>query len=243
MFNSTLLLDDQEDDKNNGWLATLCDISLLILTFFILILSMSSLDSAKFDSSFSAIRDTFGGDEKKSITNKSTTNEADAVNFLKVHEEMVAAQKNIFNAIRSFITENAINDKLQATFDDGIITLKLPSEALFGPGSEVLTNEGKKVLLKLRDLFLKNREQSINIKGYTDNSPVAPGARFHNNWELSALRAVNVLRELINDGIEATRMTATGLGDLDPLVPNDTPENRAQNRRVEFILERRVTNK
>lgn len=239
---NTSLLSDDDDDKSDGWLATLCDISLLLLTFFILILSMSSLDKEKFDSSFSAIRDTFGGDQQKNITTKQTMKESEVADFLKLREEMIAAQKNTFDAIRSFIKEHALGDNIKATFDNGIITLRLPDEVLFAPGSEQLTPQGEKALSQLRDLFLKNREQSINIKGYTDNSSVSEGARFRNNWELSALRAVNVLRKLLQGGIEATRMTATGLGDLDPLAPNDTPENRAQNRRVEFILERKVTN-
>lgn len=237
-----LLLSDDEEERNDGWLATLCDISLLLLTFFILILSMSSLDTAKFDNSFNAIRDTFGGDQQKNISEKQTIKESEIADFLKLHEEMVAAQKNTFDAIRSFITEHALGDNIKATFDNGIITLRLPDDVLFAPGSEVLTPQGEEALSQLRDLFLKNREQSINIKGYTDNSSVTEGARFRNNWELSALRAVNVLRKLLQSGIEATRMTATGLGDLDPLAPNDTPENRAQNRRVEFILERKVGN-
>lgn len=235
-----LFVDEQENENTDGWLATLCDISLLLLTFFILILSMSSLDKEKFNESFSSIRDTFGGNQEKNITNKQNTNENEAEHLVKLYEKTIEAQRNTFNAIRSFITQNAIEDKLQATFDDGVITLRLPSEVLFAPGSEKLTPKGLNVLLKMRDLFLKNREQSINIKGYTDNSPIPAGARFQNNWELSALRAVNVLRELLNAGVEATRMTATGLGDLEPLAPNDTPENKAQNRRVEFILERKV---
>lgn len=58
---------------------------------------------------------------------------------------------------------------------------------------------------------------TVNIKGYTDDSAIPEGARFKNNWELSALRAVNVLRWLVEHGIDPLRVTATGMGDLNPV--------------------------
>ena len=80
----------------------------------------------------------------------------------------------------------------------------------------------------------------INLKGYTDDVLPSPTARFRDNWELSAMRAVNVLRLMVELGLNPNRMTATGLADLEPLLPNTSPENRAQNRRVEFVLEKIV---
>ena len=99
------------------------------------------------------------------------------------------------------------------------------------------------MLRSLLNIFMQERDQTINIKGYTDNSPVPPGKRYKDNWELSALRAVNVLRWFVDAGVPIVRLTATGMGDLNPLFPNDTPENQARNRRVEFSLERQVRSK
>ncbi len=232
---------DDDNESNDSWLTTFCDISLLLLTFFILVLSMSTINKQKFRESFSAIRDTFGGDQQMHTSSELEQQlQEQALDLLRLQEEMIAAQKNTFDSVRTFITQNALEKDMQATFDDGIITLRLPSEVLFDPGSDKLNPRGIEVLKTMRDFFIKNREQSINIKGYTDDSPIPPDSRYENNWELSALRAVNVLRQLLSEGIEATRMTATGLGDLEPLAPNDTPENKAQNRRVEFTLERKV---
>jgi chemotaxis protein MotB len=87
---------------------------------------------------------------------------------------------------------------------------------------------------------VKNKAQTINIKGYTDDLKPSSSSRYRDNWEISALRAVNVLRYYIEHGIESQRLTATGLGDLDPLMPNTNEANRSQNRRVEFVFERRV---
>ena len=82
-------------------------------------------------------------------------------------------------------------------------------------------------------------EYTINIKGHTDDIPIAT-ERFPSNWELSAVRATTVLKYLIGKGISARRLTATGYGDSDPLVPNTSDRNRAVNRRVEFVLEKKA---
>ena len=116
--------------------------------------------------------------------------------------------------------------------------LRLPSEVLFAPGSAELTAQGREAVATLKNFFIKNADQTINIKGYTDDVP--PRGRYADNWELSSMRAVNVLRYLLDLGLSAERMTATGLSDLEPLYPNTTPENRAKNRRVEFVLEKSV---
>ncbi|MFQ5717156.1 MAG: flagellar motor protein MotB [Nitrospinales bacterium] len=77
----------------------------------------------------------------------------------------------------------------------------------------------------------------MNIQGHTDDVPVAT-ERFPTNWELSAARATAVLRFFIDKGIEPKRLTATGYADIFPLFSNDTEQGRAQNRRVEFVLEK-----
>lgn len=238
-----LLPDDDDESEGGGdsWMGTFCDMSLLLLTFFILLLSMSTMDVRKFKESFSAIRDTFGGDAMKTIKfDRTEQPDKVSLDMMLLYQEMIEQQKKTFNEVQSFLTQNAIDDKIKATLDEGVITLLVPSEVLFDAGSETIKSSGLGFMRTLRDMFLKNREQDINIRGYTDNSPLPAGARFHDNWELSSLRAVNVLRELLNGGIEAVRLTATGLGDLNPLAPNTSESERAKNRRVEFILQRRV---
>ena len=74
------------------------------------------------------------------------------------------------------------------------------------------------------------------VAGHTDNIPIST-KRFRSNWELSSARAVTVVHALLRDpGVDATRVLVEGHADSQPLAPNDTPENRARNRRVELIL-------
>jgi chemotaxis protein MotB len=127
-----------------------------------------------------------------------------------------------------------------AHFDKGIITLRVPSDVMFAPGQVELTTQGVAVLRDLKDLLIKHADQRINIRGFTDDVRPSGNSRFKDNWEISAMRSVNVLRVLMSLGMEPTRLTATGLADLEPLFPNNSTENRARNRRIEITLEKRV---
>jgi chemotaxis protein MotB len=158
----------------------------------------------------------------------------------RLHEQAVAMQTRAFSDIRAFIAQNAMEAGIEAVLEECFITLRLPESMFFTPGDEQLLPVGILTLNTLKDLFIMQNQQRIHIRGYTDDSPPPPGARFKDNWELSALRAAHILRHLLAQGIEPWRLTATGFGELEPIFPNTTEANRAKNRRVEFVLERRL---
>lgn len=248
-------MSDLDDDDDNGgmevddsWMGTFSDLCLLLLTFFILLCSMSTIEVIKFKSVFGSMREAFGGIQTEDLESGATRDSQEKAKqeeqamqqFMRVREELLEAQRRSYNEIRSFITTKGMEGEVSAVFDEGIITLSVPASVLFARGEEELSPEAGPALQALLHVFMGERDQNINIKGYTDNSPVPPGKRYKNNWELSALRAVNVLRWFVDAGVPIVRLTATGMGDLNPLFPNDTPENQARNRRVEFSLERQV---
>jgi chemotaxis protein MotB len=117
------------------------------------------------------------------------------------------------------------------------------SEVLFPPGSADLQPEG---LEQLRQLAQVIREIArdippdvpwiLRVDGHADRTPIAPGGRFASNWELSAARAINVVRLLSLLGVPENRLAATGFGEFQPLDPADTPEAYARNRRIELRL-------
>jgi chemotaxis protein MotB len=91
----------------------------------------------------------------------------------------------------------------------------------------------------LLETLVINPGYKLEIQGHTDDIPIST-AQFPSNWELSAVRATTVLRYMVDAGINPKRLTATGYGSSIPLVPNISPENRAINRRIEFVLEKRA---
>ncbi|MGB0748861.1 MAG: OmpA family protein [Magnetospiraceae bacterium] len=115
------------------------------------------------------------------------------------------------------------------------VIIRFPSSIAFPSGSEIITPAFAETMDKLIDVVDKTDGQ-ILISGHTDNIPLS-GGKYRSNWELSAARATSVVHWLLDNGkITADRITVQGYGDSRPLVPNDTPENRARNRRVEVSI-------
>lgn len=118
------------------------------------------------------------------------------------------------------------------------ITLRIDDSLLFSSGAAQLTAQGRGVIESLVDV-LKEFDGDISIEGHTDNIPIAT-ARFPSNWELSAARAIAVLRHLESKGLSVSRMRAVGYADTQPMESNETLEGRAANRRVELLLRKPV---
>jgi len=231
---------DEEEGEGGEWLVTFADMSMLLLTFFILLFSMSTLDITRFSDSFTSVRQALGQDGERASTLRVESDDGAILESVMLQKQLLDAQRKVYSDIRTYMNRQGVEGIIGAVFDEGVITLNVPSSALFEKDEVTVSPQGREVLLKLKDIFIKRNDQDINIRGYTDSDPPAPGSRFADNWEVSALRAVNVLRLYLEVGIEPNRLTATGLADLHPLYPNTTSENKARNRRVEFVLEKRI---
>ena len=120
------------------------------------------------------------------------------------------------------------------------------SEVLFPSGSDELNDAGKQELAKLADALLEIAPEIpddinwvLRVDGHTDNVPIRAGGQFADNWELSSARADAVVRYLISRGVPPRRLVAAGFAEYQPIAEGDTPEARAQNRRIEFKLTER----
>jgi chemotaxis protein MotB len=118
------------------------------------------------------------------------------------------------------------------------LRLNVSQDVLFASGSAKLDRIGREVLVKVAKR-LKELGDFIEVRGHTDDQPMssALARRFPSNWELAAARAASVVRLLEEHGVPGDRLAAVSLGQNDPMVPNDSAENRARNRRIEIRLE------
>ncbi len=123
---------------------------------------------------------------------------------------------------------------LELFVDGQLLRVELSEKILFPLGSAELGEGGKELLAKLVD-GLVSRDVRINVQGHTDDLPIST-AQFPSNWELSSYRATRVARQLIELGLKAENLQVSGFADTRPRVPNDSPEQRALNRRVSLIL-------
>ncbi len=238
------LSEDEGEADSQEWLITFSDLTMLMLVFFILLYAMSTPDTQKMSSALQAVTAALGGKESKLATSSISKEDAGIIlDQVMLNRQMQLAQQKVFSDVKLLQTKKGLEGLVGANFEDGIITLRAPGDVLFARGDVVLTEKGRAIIAEMKDFFIQHADQTINIRGYTDDQPPPAGSRFRDNWEVSSMRAVNVLRVLMQMGIEPKRLTSTGLADLNPLFPNTSEEYRAQNRRVEFVLEKRVFGK
>jgi chemotaxis protein MotB len=237
---SDLFMEEEEEEELKTWQTTFADLTTLLLVFFILLYSMSSIDTVKYTASFASIKAALGNIKGSPVVTQE--NESGVfVNEIERYRQIKESQEKNFSAFRQFSTDHGIEGVVGANLESGIITLKAPADTFFKPGSAELTSEAIRVIHLLKDYFVIHNDLKINIKGHTDNIQPSAKSRWKDNWELASMRAVSVLRLLLELGIEPNRLTATGMGSFQPELPNNSPANRAKNRRVEFVLEKMIT--
>ncbi len=118
---------------------------------------------------------------------------------------------------------------------EGKVTVRMGEKILFPSGSATISPEGKATLKTIGEAFAAVKGRMIRVDGHTDNVPIK-SARFPSNWELSAARAIAVVRYLQEEKIDPSLLAAAGYGEFQPIASNDTPEGRAENRRIEISL-------
>jgi len=146
-------------------------------------------------------------------------------------EARVAEFKSLLERFRALIDAG----KLKVRIQDGRMVVVLATDILFGSGSANLSKDGKAAVEEVAQLLAQIPKRAFQIEGHTDDVPIKT-AQFRSNWELAAARAINVLKAMVDAGMPPGRISAASFGDTRPVVPNDSPEMRAQNRRIEIII-------
>jgi chemotaxis protein MotB len=115
------------------------------------------------------------------------------------------------------------------------MVLVLATDVLFTSGSAQLSKEGRAAVQEVAAVLAQVPDRSFQVEGHTDNVPIAT-AQYPSNWELASARAINVTRAMVDAGMVAGRISAASFGDGQPARPNDSPEGRSANRRIEIVV-------
>jgi len=118
---------------------------------------------------------------------------------------------------------------------NGKTVIRIVSKGLFASGSDKIMTQYYPLLDKIGQALSSRSFDRITVVGHTDSSPIF-SARFPSNWDLSKARALSIAELLANGHTLASPIVSEGRADTQPMVPNDTPANKALNRRVEIIL-------
>ncbi len=228
-----------------GWMGTYGDLVTLLLCFFILLFAMSSVDAAKFEQmaqSFNpniTIIESGGSDGLSDAVGSgidSLPNIDKSINDSKENYKKMQEQLNqMASEFKTYFAENNFSESVEVNVVDDMIQISFKDGILFDSGKATLNESSKQALNGVTEQLGEYPNSTIKIEGHTDSIPIH-NAQFPSNMYLSAGRAIAVYEFFMGEGIAKERMSAEGFADAKPIAPNDTPENRAKNRRVEIYV-------
>lgn len=232
--------EDEGPAEAPAWMSLYSTLMTLLMAFFVVLSTLGTFGGEKFHQAAASVKQAFvvfpsGG---FGMMNKKSAN----VGRVKPHFK-VTQPKMIFR-----ISGGEVEDALKTTAEEGVqdiqvlylknggVLIRIPEIALFNRGTAIVKEKSYELLDSIIRLF-RDRPYSITVQGYTDDV-FEPGLLYSSNWELSAMRAVNIVRYLHLKGkIGYNNLNPLGYSQFRPVADNNTEEGRAKNRRIELLLE------
>ncbi|MER2128100.1 flagellar motor protein MotB [Solibacillus sp. FSL H8-0523] len=235
-----------EEHIDESWLVPYADILTLLLALFIVLFASSSVDQEKLDQMSAVFNDIFtsgtGVMDNPAVVqtqNGSTSQlQTGASKYMEDQDRLKESQ----NRVEEFIAINELEKQFETKMTDEGLLITIRDSVLFDMGRAELKAEYATIADELSQLLMFDPPRNIVITGHTDNVPINTN-EFDSNWELSVMRAVNFMKEVVagNEELDPKYFSVKGFGEFSPIASNDTEEGRAKNRRVEVLVQPRVT--
>ncbi len=224
--------------SSERWLLTYSDMITLLMVFFIVLFSIARLDMVKYQKLAGSLNRAFGGagaiivpiSEEQGGAWESEYTKPVLIEVPSASYDPTDVSAELGDAIARAGVAGQVSVR---THIEGVI-ISLSEDLVFPAGSAELQPEGKAALDDIA-LVLHAMPNAVRVEGHTDDRPTNNPA-YPTNWELSTARAVSIVRYLIEQGVSPARLSAAGMASYQPLVPNDTPEQRAMNRRASLVI-------
>ena len=220
---------NKDDVNTNAWMDTYADTITLLLTFFILLYSFSTIDNKKLKQIAASLKGEINGTQ---IVVEPIEDETDIL-------EVGIGSKNPYDIlvekVTNIIEKNGLSEVITIREDDAGVILQLGNSILFDSAKAILKSQSFEAL-DVISTIIPQIDNDIMVQGHTDNRPINSYV-YPSNWELSTARAVAVVKYFINEkGLDPARFSATGYGEYRPLVENNSDENMETNRRVDILI-------
>lgn len=236
-----------EKENNERWLLTYSDLITLLMIFFVVLYAMSNVDAQKFRAVADSLNKALGGGRPSAleindkpggpqiIGDSTPSYSSDSANDKQNFNLEQTSIKEIKEKLDEYAAENDIQSKLVSSIEERGLVVSIKDTLLFDSGSPEITVKAHGILEIISKVLL-DMPNYIKIEGHTDNVPIST-QQFLSNWELSVLRATNVLQIMTGEGhISPYRLSATGYGEYRPVAANTDETGRARNRRVDLVI-------
>jgi chemotaxis protein MotB len=227
-----------EKDRSERWLLTYADLITLLMVFFVILYSFSIIDVKKFQDLKGSLDKAFSAGV---LAGLNTTSLNASVAYGQVQQQITSNNNTlkaaVANQLEKVADASGSGDGITVTEVTQGVTVSLASQLLFQSGTAAL-KPGAAALLAQIGEPLKELENPIEIVSNTDElGPQSGNSQFRDNWLLGNARSYNVLRVMVDkNSFPEERLSLWNKAQYSPMFPNDTPENRAKNRRVDLLI-------
>ena len=258
---------EEEHENEERWLVSFADMMTLLFALFMVLFSISSVNTSKFEALQKSLNDAFSGavlDGGKSMLSagssadetqqssvqpplpslrpltdiKAETSAPSKSEALKKAKQEEQDFRALKRRIDKLSEQAGLKGKVNVTIRRrGLVIQLLTDKVFFESGSANLKPYAKKLVDKIAIVIRDEREHPIVVEGHTDSQPIS-GSQYPSNWELSGARAGAVIRDFTVNGVNPRRVSGGMYASQEPIDSNSTPDGRAKNRRVEIVLSR-----
>jgi len=139
--------------------------------------------------------------------------------------------RNLLDRFKALIDSGTLEVKIK----DGRMVVAMATDVLFASGSANLSKEGEEALTSVTEILASIPDREFQVEGHTDDDAIST-AQFPSNWYLASARALNVVDHMLAVGMAPDRISGASFGEFRPVAPNDTPETKSLNRRIEIVV-------
>ncbi len=218
----------QRGGGQDRWLLSYADFVTLLFALFVTMYAVSTVDADKLAPAASSMRSAFEGETAQAPT-------APATDLGVIVAQQPPRMDRVRHELARVLADAIAAGRLELIEDSRGLVVSLPERATFAPASTEMTTTALDLVGQVA-MAVKPFERPLRIEGHTDDVPIST-REFRSNWELSTARAATVIRFLIERvEFDPRRLSAAGYAEFHPRVANDSPENRARNRRVDIVI-------
>ena len=240
------------------WLIPYADLLTLLLALFIVLFASSQIDAQRFQQISQTLNAVFSGNvsilEHPSMVEHDSPvdgidSEQGKIGDIESDQELSLEERFALETteleklkaeLDKYISEQGLESLLQTELNSQQFVITIRDNALFDLGSATVKPEARRLAIAISEFLVDYPQFEVVVSGHTDNLPINT-AQFRSNWDLSAYRALNFMKVLLeNDKLDPARFSNVAYGEYRPIASNDTAEGRAQNRRVEISLLRNI---
>lgn len=205
------------------WMGTFADMATLLMTFFILLLSMASMDKRKIKVALGSLQGSLGVLKEG---NKTEMTQEDILSRLSFVQNVRSVQRKVTQSLKEYVKSAQMSQVVTIAQTKKGVSVRILDKMLFEPGSAELLDQAKPLLDKLAAV-IEESPFNIMVEGHTDDIPIST-ALYPSNWELSTARAVAVVKYFLSKQVSAQKLSAAGYAENHPVTPNISEASRSK---------------